>query len=195
MDWKKAQEWERSWWGNCCNTLGEETKQLLYADRMGLKAFHDGKSPYNFDLGGASVLDIGGGPCSLLLKCVNLGKGTAVLDPIEFPTWVVQRYGAAGIGVLIMRGEDADWMENYDECWIYNVLQHAEDPGAVLKNARRAGKLIRIFEWLDMQPTESHPHTLTRTWLNEQLGGEGKVEVLSGQSECYGRSYYGVFPA
>jgi len=69
--WQQAQEWEFGWWGNCVNTYGEETKQLLYAARMGLTAFHDGKSPFNFDLGGASVLDIGGGPSSLLLKCTN----------------------------------------------------------------------------------------------------------------------------
>ena len=26
-EWKKAAEWEREWWGNCVNTLGEEMKQ------------------------------------------------------------------------------------------------------------------------------------------------------------------------
>ena len=93
--WRRAQAWERDWWGDCLNTYSEEEKQLVYANRMGLVAFHDGKSPYNFDLGGMSVLDIGGGPCSLLLKCVNFrGK---VIDPLCFPDWVLARYELAGI--------------------------------------------------------------------------------------------------
>ncbi|MHC4464472.1 MAG: hypothetical protein ACYS30_24030, partial [Planctomycetota bacterium] len=60
MPWSEVQEWETSWWGKCINTYGEETKQLLYADRMGLQMFHDGKSPFNIDVKGANVLDIGG---------------------------------------------------------------------------------------------------------------------------------------
>jgi len=34
MSWQKAQRWEKDWWGNCTNTFGEETKQLLYANRI-----------------------------------------------------------------------------------------------------------------------------------------------------------------
>lgn len=194
MDWNKAQEWERDWWNTCANTYGEETKQLLYANRMGLRAFHDGKSPYNFNLDGASVLDIGGGPCSLLLKCVNFTG--AVLDPLLFPDWVMRRYHDAGISVFLERGEHMNWLPefHFDECWLYNVLQHTEDPALVLKNARQAGKLIRIFEWIGTTTNEGHPHTLTEAWLNEQLKGEGKVEQLTGQNECFGRCFYGVFP-
>ena len=63
MSWKDDQEWEKNWWGNCTNTYGEEQKQLLYASRMGLSTFHDGRSPYNLSVSG-KVLDIGvEGPC------------------------------------------------------------------------------------------------------------------------------------
>lgn len=190
MDWQAAQEWEGQWWGNCCNVLGEEQKQLLYADRMGLRAFHDGKSPYNFDLGGASVLDIGGGPCSLLLKCIDVvGK---VVDPLEFPAWVLMRYQAAGIEFERVKGEEINEAD-FDEVWLYNVLQHTENPVEVIRNAQQAAGLIRIFEWIDMPTNEGHPHSLTEAQLNNWLGGEGKVEQLTGPHTT-GMAYYGIFP-
>lgn len=196
-NWLEDQIWESSWWGSCVNTLGEEIKQLAYAKRMGLVSFHNGKSPFNFDLGGASVIDIGGGPCSLLLKCVNRGR-SYVVDPCEYPKWVRDRYDAAGVSVLPIQGE---WigeeatilqLHPFDEAWIYNVLQHVEDPGKVIANARRTGKIVRLFEWVDTGTAPGHPNNLTEAWLNEQLGGEGKVEEINDHT-AVGKCYFGVF--
>ena len=190
--WSEAQKWEGSWWGTCQNTYGEEEKQLLYANRMGLQNFHNGKSPYNFDLQGKSVIDIGGGPCSILIKCVNV-VGT-VIDPLPLPEWVSERYKLADIKYI--RGEGEVCLVNtghFDEVWIYNVLQHTSDPEAIIKNAKKYGKIIRIFEWVDTVSNEGHPHILTENKLNEWLGGEGKVEMLNGQANCSGRCYYGIF--
>lgn len=191
MTWQAAQDWEQHWWGNCVNTFGEEYKQLLYADKMGLQTFHNGKSPFNFDLSGKSVLDIGGGPASLLLKCVDV-KGK-VVDPLEFPAWVPLRYQAAGIEFERVRGEDID-EAGWDECWIYNVLQHVQNPAKIITNAQRAGRLIRIFEWIDMAMSSTHPQELTEKKLNLWLCGEGKVELIN-QNECVGKAYYGIFPS
>lgn len=184
-------DWEREWWGTCQNTFGEEEKQLLYARKMGLFFFHDGKSPYNIDMQGASVLDVGSGPASLLLKCVNVrGK---VIDPLTFPSWVYSRYNESGLSWQQICAERMD-EQGWDEVWIYNVLQHVENPQLVIEKAKRAGRLIRIFEWIDMAPTSTHPSILREAELNEWLGGEGKVEQFNGQHECYGRGYYGIFP-
>lgn len=189
--WEKAQEWEKSWWGNCVNTTGEEKKQLLYARKMGLQFFHNGKSPYNIDMQGKSVLDVGGGPCSLLLKCVNVVG--SVYDPLKVPQWVRDRYTAAGIGFY---NQKAEMMVNFnnDEIWIYNVLQHVENPESVARNAQKAAKLIRLFEWIDTPTNIGHPHSLSEGKLNEWLGGYGKVEQIDGEANCWGRAYYGIFP-
>lgn len=193
--WQSAQAWEKEWWEKCQNTLGEELKQMVYADRMGLTRSPNEKTPYRFDMDGKSVLDIGGGPSSLLLKCVNAqGK---VIDPIKFPPWVYQRYKAVGIRYSIQKAEDLDGNESFDECWIYNVLQHTENPARIIRNARTAAKLIRIFEWIDMRPCPGHPQILTREKLDEWLDGEGKVEdKIAGIAEvdCLGKGYYGIFP-
>jgi 2-polyprenyl-3-methyl-5-hydroxy-6-metoxy-1,4-benzoquinol methylase len=182
-------EWERQWWGTCQNTLGEEIKQLVYAKKIGLKLFHDTKTPYNFTVVG-NILDIGGGPVSMLLKCPH-AKGV-VVDPCEYPYWIEERYKCAGIKYEKKRGEDVDEVGVYDEVWIYNVLQHVDDPEKIVKNAKKAGKLIRIFEWIGIQPCEGHPHMLTEEGLNKWLGGYGKVEALNEQG-CRGEAYYGVF--
>lgn len=194
MTWQKAQKWEEDWHGSCVNTYGEEEKQLLYANRMGLSAFHDGKSPYNFDLGRKSILDIGGGPSSLLLKCINYGEPVTVLDPLTFPDWVYARYDIAGISYIQMMGEQVNPKRTYDESWIYNVLQHTQSPASVIKSAQKASRVIRIFEWIETEVNIGHPHSLTEDKLNEWLSGEGKVETLNGQANCCGRCYYGIFP-
>jgi len=191
MTWDNAQSWESGWWADCLNTYGEETKQLLYANRMGLQAFHDGKSPYNFDLRGATVLDVGGGPTSLLLKCVNRGR-CRVIDPLIVPDWVKARYGLAGIEFDQRPAEEMS-DTGYAEAWIYNVLQHTRDPESVVRRAQQAAKIVRLFEWIDTPTNEGHPHALSEVLLNEWLGGEGKVEVLNGQN-CRGKCYYGIFP-
>jgi len=192
MTWKEAQEWEEDWWGNCQNTYGEEEKQLLYANRMGLKLFHNGKSPYNIDLGGKDVLDIGGGPASLLLKCVNFSTAM-VIDPLRMPPWVLARYTTANILFGGLPGEEIQ-EGGWDEVWIYNVLQHSQNPATIIRQAQAAADVIRIFEWIDTEINIGHPHSLTEEKLNEWLGGEGKVEILNGQANCYGKCFHGIFP-
>lgn len=191
MTWQQAQRWEQKWHGNCCNDYGEMEKQLLYADRMGLKFFHNGKSPYNIDMHNVRVLDIGGGPSSLLLKCINV-RGV-VVDSLLIPTWVRQRYKAANIELLQQQGERLN-ICGFAECWLYNTLQHTEDPSLVISNARKATSLIRIFEWIDTPTNIGHPNSLSEHMLNEWLHGDGKVEQIDGIAHCYGTAYYGVFP-
>lgn len=198
MDWNKVQEWEIEWWGDCINTYGEEEKQLVYAQKMGLRWFHNGKSPYNIDLEGKRVVDIGGGASSLLLKCVNRGVSCWVIDPIlkHTPRWIQQRYIDSNIIPLGVKGEDIDKMlpfSVYDEVWIYNVLQHTEIPGKIIRNAKRKSKIIRIFEWIDTPINDGHPHALSEKSLNEWLDGEGKTEVFNHYT-LQGKAYYGIFP-
>jgi 2-polyprenyl-3-methyl-5-hydroxy-6-metoxy-1,4-benzoquinol methylase len=36
--------------------------------------------------------------------------------------------------------------EGYDEVWIYNCLQHTQDPELIIQNAKKSAKILRIFE-------------------------------------------------
>ncbi len=187
-----AQDFEAAWWGDCSNTFGEEAKQITYAHRMGLvNEPRDGRWPV-YDLNDLCVLDIGGGPTSLLLKCLNLHR-PLVLDPCLYPEWVYDRYHAAGIGYDVKPAEGWNADGDYDEAWCYNVLQHTIDPHEVIATAKRNARALRIFEWLETEPCEGHPHTLHADELNEWIGGVGTVEHVN-ENGAVGLAYYGVFP-
>lgn len=188
--WSEAQAWECDWWGTCVNTLGEELKQVLYLHKMGLHFTEDDKTPYKIDMAGVSILDIGGGPVSLLLKCVNFSR-VKVVDPLQLPTWVLARYKAADIEFEQSRVEDIE-ESGWDECWIYNVLPHVENPEVLIFKARQAAQLIRIFDWINTPLSDGHLCSVSEEQLNYWLGGEGKVELIN-DGKCRGKAYYGIF--
>lgn len=183
---------ETAWWGNCASTWHEERKQFVYAVRMGLRADWDGAHPPTFDVEGRSIVDIGGGPVSLLLKCVNRGRAV-VADPSDYPAWIIARYEACGIEYWRMEGESPSLTGyTFDEAWIYNCLQHVDDPEKVIANAWNVASTIRIFEWIGVDPYPGHTNRLEKDDLDDWLGSPGFTTQLS-ESGCVGYAYYGVF--
>jgi 2-polyprenyl-3-methyl-5-hydroxy-6-metoxy-1,4-benzoquinol methylase len=189
-DWEKAQGWEREWWSNCANTVWEDVKQIGLAKYLGLKIVPNTYTNYRIPMNGEVVLDIGGGPSSLLLKCENV-SGT-VVDPCDYPSWVEKRYEECGIEYLKLKGEDISEDTLYDEVWIYNCLQHTDDPKKIIRNAQKAGKIIRIFEWINTGVNEGHLHSFNRKFFDKLLKGDGKVVNLNNDG-LYGEAYCGVF--
>lgn len=185
--WREAQDWERAWHGSCANTYNEETKQLQYAARMGLHAAATDKACPVYHMGGRSVLDIGGGPCSLLLKCLDV-KGT-VLDPCAFPPWVGMRYEAAEVRLIRGMAEDFQTEELWDEVWLYNCLQHSADPAKIVANARRWGRVLRVYEWIDTGTGAGHLHSFAAEQYDALFGARGMVETTATGS----RAWYGMF--
>lgn len=173
--WERdVQAFEVDWWGACTNTFAEEAKQLTYARRMGLLPFNDGGRWPLVEAHGQSILDVGGGPTSLLLKTRNLAHGT-VVDPGEYPRWTLDRYASAGIRVWRGAAEDYQADRLYDEAWCYNCLQHTLDPEAIVAMMRRSAQRLRIFEWVDVAPNPGHPHELKAEELARWLGfGDGE---------------------
>ena len=192
-DWQKATIWEKNWWGNCANTYNEETKQYIYASKMGLDEF---KINYygriGWDFGEKSILDIGGGAISILLK--SKAKRRVVVDPCDYPNWVRERYKECEIEFLNIPAEKylSTKEREFDIAFCYNVLQHTIDPGKIISNMKKSAKEIRIFEWIDTEINEGHIHNLTEEKLNKWLAGEGKVEKLN-QHPCIGKTFYGIF--
>jgi 2-polyprenyl-3-methyl-5-hydroxy-6-metoxy-1,4-benzoquinol methylase len=192
---EENQEFEREWWGDCTKTFGEEAKQITYAHRMGLEVVEDeGRWPV-YDLKGKSVLDIGGGPVSILLKCINKGNCT-VIDPCEYPSWVLDRYDTSNIDyVNLLAEKDFEFPDGqtFNECWIYNVLQHTIDPRKIIENAKESCNIIRIFEWIEIEPHLGHPNKLTQDDLSDWLGqGTVKIEDVN-ENSATGLAFYGIF--
>ena len=186
-----AQDWEKSWWESCkFNTFSEEAKQITYAHLMGLvNEPREGKWPI-YDLRGSSVIDLGGGPASMLLKTVG-GNGV-VVDPCPYPDWVADRYAHAEIDYYVEEAETYTHPYRSSECWIYNVLQHVVDPEAVIASASRNAHTLRIFDWLETPPNEGHPHTLHAADLDRWIGGTGTVGYIN-ENGAVGLAYWGHF--
>jgi len=182
QSWQQAQEFEFNWWGDCLDTIGEEIKQKTYHKKLGL---------IDYDLKGKSVIDVGGGPVSLLLKFKNRGFCT-VVDPLNVPSWVKIRYEENHIQFKNKKAEDYKDTYIYDEAWIYNCLQHTENPQKIIKNVLSNARVIRMFEWINTPISDGHIHTLKEDLLNKWLGGEGKVETIN-ENGCIGTCFYGVF--
>ena len=195
--WHDAQHDEKGWWDTCANTYWEETKQLVYARHMGITFREDERGPYLIDLGAKSVLDIGGGPASLLLKASKHSRRT-VADPCDYPKWVGERYKEQGIEYKQLKGEEVDSLSTaYDEVWLYNCLQHVDDPAKIIRNAfgvLNPGGIFRIFEWINTPTNTAHPHSLTKIQLDEWIGQAGTTTHLA-ESGCYGDAYFGAFIA
>jgi glycosyltransferase involved in cell wall biosynthesis len=180
--------WEERWWGDCTDTKGEEEKQLVYAKYMGLKLEEE-----KFLIDGAEkikIIDIGGGPVSMMLKTPQLLEGK-VYDPSTYPDWTIERYKEHNITYVKLGGEEVN-EEGYDEAWIYNCLQHTQDPELIIQNAKRAAKTLRIFEWLDTPQEIGHPQILTQENLEKWIGQKGNVSYIN-ENGATGKCFYGEF--
>jgi hypothetical protein len=136
------------------------------------------------------VLDIGGGPVSMMLKTSQIKEGK-VYDPANYPEWTIERYKEHNIQYVKKGGEELD-ETGFDEVWIYNCLQHTEDPELIINNAKKAAKTLRIFEWLDLAKGVGHPQTLTQENLEKWIGQKGNVKVIS-ENGADGKCFYGEF--
>ena len=155
--WEEAQQWERTWWlSNPQRYRIEIEKGDIVAGWLGIKSMPT-----------TTVIDIGCGPFSLLQRVVT-GPSCAV-DPIDYGPLELG-YQAAGISRILCRGEDL--VANlggrvFDEAWIYNCLQHVEDPRVILQQAMLAAKRVRLFEWVNIPPYTGHLQMLTQDLLRE----------------------------
>jgi len=164
--------------------------QEMYVGYMKLNQFAGGSRSHSFNLRGMSVIDIGGGPVSLLLRCENFSRA-AVVDPCDYPKWVADRYKLANIEYTKKPAEDISYDKEFDEAWIYNVLQHVRDPVKVARSAVVSARKVRVFEPLEVGVHKGHPHNLTVDALDEAFGREGLVQEYGGKpGDIY---YFGVF--
>lgn len=200
--WEEAQEEELAFWNTPGAELGEQLKQLVYAKYMKLDFIHDGNSPYVIDKTGLDILDVGGGPVSLLIKTTANRK--TVIDPCPFPNWVHDRYDANDVGLVSATGElfykPKYKLENtHDEVWMYNVLQHTESPQRIFDNIHKvlkSGGVFRFLDWIDTPTNTAHPISLSYETLSEWLAKYYDQPLLKtniNENGAVGTIAYGVF--
>jgi hypothetical protein len=187
--WLEAQAAELAWWKDWRDgQLAAEIEQLEMASWMGLEV-----EDYEITTAGV-IWDVGGGPISLLLKAVGWEQAV-VIDPAPYPDWTSERYAHMGIEVQRMSAEDAfdSLVMRPDEVWIYNTLQHVEDPAYVVHEACKAAPVVRLFEWVEEPTNDCHLHTLHAADL-ERYAFDAGARVTGRSGELNGvKCYAGVF--
>jgi len=146
-----------------------------------------------FDLQQKTIVDICGGPCSLLLRCHNFKKAI-VVDPGNFPEYITQRYKNHGIEVCKVPAEEFVYPEKVDEVWLYNALAHVYNPYDILLNAKKNSKKMRIIEGVNCGTDIQHPQNLKREELEKVLETRGSiVETNDPEPSPRGLHFVAVF--
>lgn len=143
------------------------------------------------DLDGRSVVEIGPGRIAGLLFCKNYGN-SYVLEPTEYDGIAHLYAHKPNLTRIGRRAED--WVfPNVDEVWLFNVLQHVQDPDILIAKCKEASKVIRFFEPVDLPTNLEHPFTFSvedfRRYfgdcVNEYEAGQG-IEGFHGAKCAYG---------
>lgn len=195
---EEAQAEELAFWQTPGAELGEQLKQLTYAKYLKLDFIHDGSSPYVIDKTGLNIIDIGGGPVSLLLKTIARRK--IVVDPCMYPAWSIARYNDNDIEFWNIDGEDIRVAKRqFNEVWMYNVLQHTTDPRKIFDNIHallKKGGTFRFLDWVDTPTNTAHPISLSyqelSQWLAEKYD-QPLIKTNINENGAIGTIAYGVF--
>jgi SAM-dependent methyltransferase len=126
--------------------------------------------PPDLNMGTKTILDVGCGPVSMLLRATH--GGAVGVDPQLMSEETKAKYAAANVALHFGKAEDFEPGRRFDEGWIYNCLQHVDDPNKVMAMMLRSVDSVRIFEWIDTPPSEGHPHTLTSEHFDRWLSGD-----------------------
>lgn len=149
--------------------------QPQYMDSLFIKNDYFDSRDLSLNFRGLKVLDVGGGPSSILLRSnknhSELHDGFSegvVIDPVKISEHQKLRYEYFGVRFIQDMAENITkyYSENYfDECFIYNCLQHVEDPIRILDGITKVSKKIRIAEPIHIPTDKCHLHTFTEDYF------------------------------
>jgi hypothetical protein len=154
MDWKAAQI--------------EERKYHYLSREEGIK--HYAKSYENYfhylgidkNLKNKLIAEIGPADFPALAFCENIGY-SYIVEPL--PSVILKTFG---IGIVQKKAEELTFGQ-CDEVWLFNVLQHVEDPGKIVENAKLA-RCVRFFEPINYGVDACHLHNLTLEMFQDWFG-------------------------
>jgi len=120
------------------------------------------------DLKNKSVLEIGPAFYPALFSVQT--KESHVIEPLfdQFPEEIKNIYNFKKINVFKNMAEELDKLNiKVDEIWIFNLLQHVQDPEKILINSYSVSSVVRIFEPIDWPTDICHPHTFSKKFFED----------------------------
>lgn len=146
---------------------------------------------FDTDFAGKSIIEIGPGPLGVTLLTENFSSAT-IVEPLIY-RWgqqYVDYYNEKNIKIETTPYEDLE-VDEVDETWFFNVLQHVIDPEKQLRKAKETSKVVRIFEPINYPVELAHPHLLTKELFTD-IFGENFGQLYQGGSipnfhsaDCY----------
>ena len=108
------------------------------------------------------IAEIGPADFPALAFCDNIGY-SYIVEPL--PSDILKTFG---IGIVQKKAEELSFGQ-CDEVWLFNVLQHVEDPDKIVENAKMAKKVI-FFEPINYGVDTCHLHNLTMEMFKDWFG-------------------------
>lgn len=169
MNWNEAQIAERS---KHNMSYDEGLKHYRKTYRQGYFKYLN----INPILNGKKVAEIGPADFPALAYCEGT-ENSLIVEPM--PSDILESFK---IPIVCYPAEDMDFSD-FDEVWIFNVLQHVIDPGKIVDNAKKA-KCVRFFEPINFGTDECHLHNLTMEMFVEWFG-EAKYYPKNDKAEAF----------
>lgn len=153
---------------------------------------------FDTDFTNKSIVEVGCGPLAASLLAENFSKAT-VVEPLihQWGQEYVDCYIEKNIEMVTTPYEDWEIVEDVDETWFFNVLQHVFDPEEQLRKAMKHSKVIRLFEPINYPQELAHPHVLTEDMFRNILGENFGKKYIGGSISNFHTSdcYYGTWVA
>lgn len=146
----------------------------------------------SLDLEGKSIVEIGPAIIPSLLFCENYSK-SYIIEPIEYPQTNHLYKDKLNISFIREPAEKCKFPE-VDEVWIFNLMQHVQDPDLLIKVCKENSKIIRFFEPIDYPVSIDHPFSYSFEDYVDYFGScvrEYKPNELEGFHTS--RCAYGIY--
>ena len=144
----------------------------------------------NLDLNNKTILEIGPARVSALLYCNNYGP-SFIVEPTKYDD-TEHLYINKDITFIRDLYEDCE-SPIVDEIWLFNVLQHIQDPDLFIDKCKKSAKTIKFFEPINTPIETHHPHSFTFDDYVKYFGNS--VKLYKGSTEKFHTAdcVYGIY--
>jgi hypothetical protein len=152
--WMQAQIAERKFHSNHNQT--DQKMFEMYSESYSQYFDHVG---IDANLHGKRIIEIGCADVSALTCCTGFGQ-SVIIEPMP-SSYLVKSVEDLDITLYQEPAETLKLDGEYDEVWLFNVLQHVINPDQIIQNCKKWAHTIRYFEPINTAICEVHPHAFT----------------------------------
>lgn len=142
----------------------------------------------NNDLQKKSIAELGCARISSLFFCNNYST-SYVIEPTYYKE--SDKYYEGKDIVRIFDRAEVCKFPTVDEVWLFNVLDHVQDPDYIIDQCKKNSKTIRFFEPIDCGTNNEHPFSFSLNNFKDYFGDCVKHYTCPGR-EHPSRKFHGA---